>query len=606
VERKMKIYDCEFLTSRREDFPAVDFRWTFHDAGGPPMMDMETGAEISFGMLIDMITYNIHPDTWSNTNNSIRFSQGKLVVVQTPEVLEEVDALLGVLRRSRVRMVHLRSWALKVENTHFNQFLSRALGRKSGSLMDKADMDHFLAPGVDPRAVEEVGAVSLTCFSGQRVHGGPMREIHYVRDIDVEVAQNYSISDPVMGRLLTGFVPDVRPTIVGNNDTVLLELRLNYAAVSPNIEQVESGVGLIDLPRRTHVSTRATAVVPPGKAVFYAASHPVDSGYTLVFIFKPSVMGLEKEKEKKEKEKKDDKSKPRRVLRIYNVQLITSRPENFPGPEIGRPPMGEQGAGAPAFEEPDEEGISISAEELAELIKTSIEEDSWGNVRNSISVVGNALVVVQKPEVQSKIKAFLDSIRSRRAVLIFSTLRFVSCDTATLRRLLPDGGAGLSLTAAQLASIEREIQRGKALRLVGSGCVTGFNRQRVHIVSSKEMPVIADADVEVAQGAGIGDPIMAVIRDGVVHDLVPVLTGDGRHIVMDLRPTSAKMSSPVLTSLGKGIDFKVHKFLVDEQRIRTSITVPDGGTAAFVCGPDESAPTRRALILISGRIVRVK
>jgi len=597
----MRIFDIEFLTASRDDFPGPDL--AHFDVGSesiaPPMMDEDGDEGMSNEMLINMIQYNIHPDSWKNSLNSIDPRDGKLVVVQTPEVLTEVERLLKVLRESHVRLVNVRAWAFEMENSYLQAFMARSLARPSGSLLSSEDVDYLMGRA-DPGAATLVGAVSVTCFSGQRVHAGPLSKQIYIRDLDVEVAQKITIVDPVMGTLLTGFLLDVRPSIVGQHASVLMELRIGLATCTDAAASVESGVGRIDTPRRALVTGLTTVLVPRNKAFFIAASHPDKAGYSVVFLVKPNAVGLPAGKKKEEKKT----AGPRRVLRMYDVRLLTSELNDFPGPDLDLKIM-DDAAGGPAFEEADE-GVGLSAEELVELLKTSVEEDSWSNVRNAISIVGSSLVVVQKPQVHEKITAFLQALWARRAVLVFAHLRYIDADRATLLRIAPLNASTLALEAGAVATLEKELRKGKALTLKRCATTTCFNRQRVHIQTVSQQPVIGDVDVEVAESAGIGDPIMREAAGGLVFDFTPILSGDGRHVAVDFRPQIASVSTPVIAKIGGKFPNVVQKFTLRLDNLQTSVTVPDGGTVLFITGTSPDNPSRLRVVTLTLRIMRVK
>ncbi|MGH7161903.1 MAG: type II secretion system protein GspD, partial [Planctomycetota bacterium] len=81
------------------------------------------------------------------------------------------------------------------------------------------------------RAVEksasfrELTAPSLTVYNTQRAYVNVIRQISYVQDFDVEVAQTSFIADPVIGVIQDGLVLDVRPTISNDRQYVTLEMQ---------------------------------------------------------------------------------------------------------------------------------------------------------------------------------------------------------------------------------------------------------------------------------------------------------------------------------------------------------------------------------------------
>lgn len=83
----------------------------------------------------------------------------------------------------------------------------------------------------------------------------------------------------------------------------------------------------------------------------------------------------------------------------------------------------------------------------------------------------------------------------------------------------------------------------------------------------------------------MADPVVSIIRDGIVLDVRPTVSADRRYITLELRPTLAILLRPIptfTTSLGVGAPVAIQTPQLSLQRIRTTVTVPDGGS--FVIG----------------------
>ncbi|MHC4931783.1 MAG: hypothetical protein ACYTGV_06290, partial [Planctomycetota bacterium] len=92
---------------------------------------------------------------------------------------------------------------------------------------------------------------------------------------------------------------------------------------------------------------------------------------------------------------------------------------------------------------------------------------------------------------------------------------------------------------------------------------------------------VQDFDVEIAQAAAIGDPIVQTIRDGIILDVRPIVSADRRFITMELRPTVAELVRPIptfQTSLATGPPVTIQVPELSISRVRTTVTMPDGGT----------------------------
>lgn len=109
-----RIYDIRDLTFRIEDFPAPivefgiprDTRGGFATSSRNFLADLfDTPAvtnEISQDVVIELIETHTGRDTWTeNPRVTITDLGGRLVIAQSPEVHEQIEELLDVLRRSR-------------------------------------------------------------------------------------------------------------------------------------------------------------------------------------------------------------------------------------------------------------------------------------------------------------------------------------------------------------------------------------------------------------------------------------------------------------------------------------------------------------------------
>jgi type II secretory pathway component GspD/PulD (secretin)/tetratricopeptide (TPR) repeat protein len=148
------------------------------------------------------------------------------------------------------------------------------------------------------------------------------------------------------------------------------------------------------------------------------------------------------------------------------------------------------------------------------------------------------------------------------------------------------GSGGLSaqwtyLTHLQLEMVLRAVSKSERVELVTAPRITLYNTARGNLAVVNEVAYVQDFNVEIAQGASIADPIVSVVRDGIVLDVRPVVSADRRFITLELRPTIAQLHRPireVSTTLGSQNSVTIQLPEVNVQRVRTSIPMPDGGT----------------------------
>ncbi|GEM_PF-2523593 len=608
VVRESRVFDIEFLTRAREDHPGPSLKLKSTSMAMPPLM--ETYAEkrqLSPDVLADMIQVNVDPDSWNNVNNRIALGGGKLFVTQTPENLKRIGDLLADVRARVGDFVEVEGYVLGVKAEYLEGLLGILENTRTGAALGEKAVRSVLGGAVKEGFVRVLDAASVLAFSGQRVHVASVEEHAYIRDQDVEVAQDESTSDPVVGAVGAGFVLDVRPVVGAGDAGVLLDLRLEHQTVLSPFPTVEMDVGTIEIPRVRSLVVQTTTVVPDGGAVLFAGAHQDDGSEAKVMLVRARIKRLASAREPGK-----TPGAGRRVLRIYNVRILTYNVEDRRAEDeaLGMPGASDAGAMGPAFmEEAAPEGLAVTGEDLVEMIRTNVAEDSWANERNSLSYSGGCLVVVQTEDVHAKIDALLKELRRKRVVLVMTTARYLEVDADALRDLMPEGLAGKHTqidpeTRDALLDLARKGDRAATLGLTSHVC---FNRQATHIARRNVFAYVADLDVEVAQRASIHDPIMRVLSDGVLLEIEPTLAGDGEHVTLDLNPGLARASQPfreakVETKQGEAT---VHLPRVSTERLRTAVTLPDGGAVLFLGGSALARQGRRTALLVSVKLIRL-
>lgn len=609
VERVVRVHDCAFIVSRGLDFPGPDLARSFAGSGVEEEEVAEEDAEfmpaIDPELLVEMIRRNVQPDTWHHERNKIRLADGRLTVVQTPAVQQEVARFLDLLRRARMRRIVITAHALTVRKDHFGSYLLRALAAANGTLLAPEDLANFFGSEVITGAVQEVASVTLDALPGQLVHAGPFRRMRYVVDIDVEVAEQAAAADPIVGTLDTGTIFELRPAIAGTS-SVLLDVNLASAVGLGKIEEVKTGLGKIQLVQRSVQSLETTVLVPEGHGVLFAAGQAGSDGRVMVFILKPRIVGeAAAPPVAAPKAPAAADAASARQLRVFNTRLLTTRILDRPCDVAEYDGRGE--GGRVTFEADADEGVGFGADDLIEMIKSAIAEDSWSNTRNSIRVVGDLLVVVQRPEVLDRIGALLEQLRARRGLLINTVVRVLAVDAEQLDRFLPaEVRRGRALSAEELETLEKAAHRGGVVRRVESAVVLGFNRQLTHVRSVRERSVIRDVDVEVASKSTVKDPVVGVLRSGLTVNVRPAAIGDGKHLRLDLDCRLTTATEPELFLLQDGKPEAVHRFETWAAAVQTGAFLADGATLAYLRGPAPGREDRRLVFLVSARAVRVK
>ena len=136
------------------------------------------------------------------------------------------------------------------------------------------------------------------------------------------------------------------------------------------------------------------------------------------------------------------------------------------------------------------------------------------------------------------------------------------------------------LDDTQFEVILRAVEKSERIEEVSAPRLTVYDTQRANVSVMKQNSYVQDFDVEIAQAAAIGDPIIQTIRDGIILDVRPIVSADRRFITMELRPTVADLVRPIptfQTSLATGPPVTIQVPELAISRVRTTVTMPDGG-----------------------------
>jgi hypothetical protein len=140
------------------------------------------------------------------------------------------------------------------------------LGNESASVLS-AEAEGRLAFMLKNERARLVRSGSVGCTNSQRVGLSDTGQVSYVQDYDVEIAQAACIPDPIVSSLRVGLIFDVRPTLAGTGDLVVLEVRVENAKLHGPIESIETPVGTIETPNLELTKLRTILAVPMGRMV---------------------------------------------------------------------------------------------------------------------------------------------------------------------------------------------------------------------------------------------------------------------------------------------------------------------------------------------------
>lgn len=149
-----------------------------------------------------------------------------------------------------------------------------------------------------------------------------------------------------------------------------------------------------------------------------------------------------------------------------------------------------------------------------------------------------------------------------------------------------NNAGGLSLQYAFLDDTEveavlRAVSKQERSEQIEAPRLLIYNNTRASMHVLRNIAYIKDFEVEIAQAAAVANPVIGTVHDGVALDVRPIVDSDLKFITMELRPTVMTLQLPIpnfVTTLGVGQPISIQLPEVTLQRVRTNVTMPDGGT----------------------------
>ena len=134
----------------------------------------------------------------------------------------------------------------------------------------------------------------------------------------------------------------------------------------------------------------------------------------------------------------------------------------------------------------------------------------------------------------------------------------------------------------------RAVTKYQTSNIVNAPSLTLRSGQRGNVKGLTTRTYVRDFEPEIAQAAVIAQPELDNVKDGVVLDVRAVASADRRFITLELRPTVIELVQDEFgndikqetVSLGtqNSSDVTIELPELRIQRLRTTATVPDGGT----------------------------
>lgn len=156
------------------------------------------------------------------------------------------------------------------------------------------------------------------------------------------------------------------------------------------------------------------------------------------------------------------------------------------------------------------------------------------------------------------------------------------------------GGAAVQynlLEHFQLQAVFEAVKKTQKARIVNNPRITVFNTQRSHVLIVNQEAYIADTEINQTGITPVLNPVIGILNSGSILEARPTVSHDRKYVTLEVQPTLAvDLTTPLNVanlSLGAGGLFGVGQAgtqipielpVLRVEKIRTTVTVPDGGT----------------------------
>ncbi len=531
VVRQVRTFDIEFLTEQIPDFPlepaplrrgleltAPDEAsgFTSGDMGFSPFSDEDarqdwdvasqsplsvhstdamvpvsvfSGSEdedpagslgrITPGNLVALIKRNIAEDSWANTRNVIEADAAFLMVRQTPDVLNEIEALLKTLRARRACMTNIEVAVVPASLLGEKQ-------RAASPWISSREFDALLA-----RAGKQGKKLSLTAYNRQTVsaHSGERRSI--LTDFDVNQTGVVPVINPLLEVISLGVLVQVRPMAITGSGWTGLQLEVIERRLTDKPIQHTGPYGDYEFTSVAEARLVTEVVVENGNGMIAGyIEGPLEGIEPKAVLCRVHSMSLTEVQVQKQKAGQDTFYTQR-----YDLEPVFRC----------------AGQGADPFSR-----LPANPRDVVTLITYGIALDSWNDARAKIDANEKQLVVCQRRPVHDKIKECVGEwIRKAQEMVRVETWTLSGTPNAVsafLSRAGPGGSLGEAWRAAAL-NHELEIKT--------HTCITGLMGKMLSLIGWVTQTFIADYE-SVAGGttympSGLPDPIIDAAGSGLTQ-----------------------------------------------------------------------------------------
>ena len=227
---------------------------------GEPREETEPCAPFEVDFFIDIMRQVIEPETWDSVEGAdIQVKNNRLFINNLPRVHKKITPFLAAMRRAADRNLRVEILAVPMEKG------DTALLRNRPRELTDAEANALLDR-------EPLASATLRCRSGQEVSQRVGREVSYLQDYDVEIAQEATIGDPIRQSVLEGLAVFAHAMLDDSAAGARLDLRLDRTSLERPVRRVDTEHGPLELPSMELTRVRTSLWAPLGKTIVVGGS----------------------------------------------------------------------------------------------------------------------------------------------------------------------------------------------------------------------------------------------------------------------------------------------------------------------------------------------
>jgi hypothetical protein len=272
------------------------------------------------------------------------------------------------------------------------------------------------------------------------------------------------------------------------------------------------------------------------------------------------------------------------VTRFYDVGGIVTPPPDFPSPPmgLGAALMGRFGGYpgfSPALELNDEDDgffrPYFTREQLHNFLSNLLPlEDSDGE----LELHRNKLVARLTEAEHEKLTALLDKLRPHTTRAVALEVRLVNMTPELFARMQANGtGKGSILSQKAEKLLEDALKKRKTAKVHTEGHILAKNCQTVSLREGGQMSVLMDYELNVSGPIPIINARVGVLHEGLLVELKPVVSRDGRNVTVDIGACFCEIKRPIEKIILEYGDLQQPE--MDISRIAATVRIPAGSTA---------------------------